>query len=331
MVDLKKMGITPMNIFAVVATVVLLGFVANEMGLIRLTQTDTNYGNSGQGTGNSQVNQINAPTTVQVSSVDLRSTVTQSIADSTGVKNKINGQLAYYTTSPNGSPASPFETTNVVNTGATSSTNDAVPSAHLVGVFTNSSYYTTKFEAIAPVAPSTELTTEADLINSVSIQCKNSTSGDWQASGMKQVIGTDETVTIECKVKGATSRGVFRANPALVGFDYNTGNFTSTTLGVLSSSGGMLPLAQVPTGIMPAYETAFEAPIGNVINYGESIFRIQVGSASGVNPDNNITMQVADLGTYTKNTFPIVFNGYQNPDTQADTGATNPTFVIDVD
>jgi len=265
----------------------------------------------------------------QVTTVNIESAVTESVADTTGVKNKIGGSLAYYY---DGIPNA-FETTTLSTTAYASSTTDPKPGDKIIGIMTNSSYYHAKLanpdgSALeVPLAQNMQITGEADLLNTVTVYCQNTTSGTWATTGMNQTLGSDEAVTLDCKIKGGVARGVFKA-PIVVGFNYNSTNWSAGSTYVVGST-----RTEVPSGTMSGYETAWLSTIPSVEDFNTEYFQVRLTPASGVNPTAEIiTLEFNDCGaTFTKNVWPVLFTGCQNADTSAAIGSTDANFAIYLD
>ena len=93
----------------------------------------------------------------------------------------------------------------------------------------------------------------------------------------------------------------------------------------------------VPSGIASGYEECWVANVGTDENgvkklkdYAEASVQLKAVAQSGVNPLDNVTVRAIDKGTYTKAAGDVLYMGYQNADTLADTGATNVDFTINV-
>jgi len=309
---------------------IIVGASIFALGQVGLLSQVRDYGGAGNATTaqNLPPGTVLQQTQTYQTPVDLKTTVRQSIATSTGVKNTIAGTMTYYLAGADGAPVSVQETTTVTPAGGISSSTDPNPDQNLVGIFTNTSVYTTKVTFKTPFASSYPIDVEADIINTPVVECQNSSSGNWQTTGMEQTLAADQAVTITCRARGNTANAVGRFAPALIGLNYTNTEFTPSTTYALSG-GNPASVADLPTGIMGGYQRAYSVNVGNVVGFDSSkTFQIVLQSASGVNPNSNVTFQLADLGVYTKNVHPIAFNGYQNPDTLADTGGANQNFTI---
>ena len=269
-------------------------------------------------------------TQLQVTTVDIQTSVRESQADTTGVKNRVGGTVAWYYDSD----TTPFETTTLSTTAFASSSTDARPGAKIMGIFTNASYYNVLVanpdgSAIdVPLSPSMSVTAYADLLNAAVINCQNSTAGIWQSAIANQTLTTDEATTLSCKLVGAAARGVFKG-PIKICFDYNTANLSSSGTYVVGATKGT-----VPSGVAAGYESCWDTTLADVTDFNEVPFQVRITPISGVDPGPtgmNLTIKAIDCGgTYTKAVWPDLFTGCENPDTLAAVGSTDDTFVVGV-
>ncbi len=272
-------------------------------------------------------------TNVQVTTVNLQTYVSESVADTTGVFNKVGGSVAWYY---DGTPSA-FDTTTLSTTAFASSATDPNPNSKIVGVFTNASYYSAfvaggsdangmPIPLTTPYLNNFEVKGDklANLLNTVTIQCQNTTSGTWASTSVTQTMGTDEAVTINCKIKGGSARGIFK-DPIKIGLDFDTANYSTTGTYIVGAVKG-----SVPSGTMAGYETAWDTSIPSITDFNEQTFQLRITPQSGNNPSlANLTIEANDCGaTFTKNVWPVLFQGCENSDTLAAIGSTDATFSI---
>lgn len=322
-------------VFALVG-ILLVGGLLNNMGVLPKELSFLTLASvipeTAPATASAGTTVANAPvsTELQVTTVDLKSSVRESQPDTTGVKNRIGGSVAWYYDGD----VTPFETTTLSTTAFASSTNDATPGKTMVGIFTNASYYSHKIANAdgsaleIPISPSMEITSYADLLNTISIRCQNSSATGWLASGANQTLGTDEAVTLDCKLMGGSARGVFKG-PIKLCLNYSTANLSTTGTYVVGATKGT-----VPSGISAGYETCWDTSLPDVVDFNSVPFQVRVTTASGINPANAplLTFQAIDCGaTYTKTLWPVLFQGCENADTLAAIGSTDATYVVWLD
>jgi hypothetical protein len=254
---------------------------------------------------------------------DLQTKITESIADSTGVKNLVSATVGFYR---NGE-VTPYTTIVTSTTGFTSTTSDPTCGEKLWAVVNASGYYTLKTEEFqVNSGANTQLEPfELDLIATIEVSGYNETNpGTKATTSMGSAVGTSETQTgTKLAIKANTARGVI--NKPAVCIDYDTANFSSVDI-----IGGTK--IDVPSGICSGYEVAYSLPYDKVTDYDTVYFVPKIIAQSGINPSNwvNVTFRVIDLGTYTKAVNGVVFEGYQRDDTLADVGCTNQNFIITV-
>lgn len=322
---------------AMLIVLLVLGGVVNNYGLLGDLQlpslaTAIPASTAVGGAPGTTVSSAPVTTSLQVSTVDIQTSVRETYPDTTGVKNRIGGSVAWYYDGD----VTPFETTTLSASAYASSTTDARPGAKVFGVFTNSSYYGMKLanpdgsNIDVPVSPSMSVEGFADLLNTVTVSCQNSTSGTWTSGTLNQTLTTDQAVTLNCKIAGGSARGVFKA-PVKVCIDHSTANF--------STSGTYVPGAvkgTVPSGVCAGYETAWDTSLSDVTDFNEVPFQLRITPASGINPGSgaitDITLKVVDCGaTFTKSAPGVLFSGCENVDTLASIGSTDDTYTITVD
>jgi len=243
----------------------------------------------------------------------------ESIADTTGVKNLFAATADVYKETG----TSPFTTIVTTATGFTAGGTTANAGEKIFVVSNATNYYFAKSELLTVPAQATfDITLYNDHVNTLALKMQNSTSGDWQSTGMVQVLTTDEAKSLKLQFEGQTARGVYRK--PLVCANYETSNFTRFEV-----IGGVK--TDVPSGIANGYEECWTSGLDTVNHYDTDVISVRLTPGSGVNPDSNVTLLVADYGNYKKAVNGILFDGYQNGDTLADVGATNYNFIIDVD
>jgi hypothetical protein len=252
---------------------------------------------------------------------DISALVQESVADSTGVNRDVPGTMGLYYDGT----SSPFTNITLSGTGYASSTIDPACNSQLFGVFSNASYYGAKTATVtAGNAPSTRIdTVKADLIATMAVTGRNESGVSNQASGMNTNISVGQIATYDVlSLTAATARGVIRT-PAVC-FTYNTTNYTQVRV-----QGGAS--IEVPTGIASGYQECWTLGVDRVSDYATVNAQLIITPIAGVDPNATISARFIDLGTYLKATNGVLYDGYQNADTKADTGATNVNFVINVD
>lgn len=331
-------GMSYVSVLALVGLVLVLGGILNNAGVLPTELKFLTLASVIPETAPASVNAgttvANAPvsTELQVTTVDLKSSVRESQPDTTGVKNRILGSVAWYYDGD----VTPFETTTLSNTAFASSTNDATPGKTMIGIFTNATYYSHKIANAdgsaleIPISPSMEVTSYADLLNTIAIRCQNSSATGWLATGANQTLGTDEAVTLDCKLMGGTARGVFKG-PIKLCLNYSTANLSTTGTYIVGATKG-----SIPSGISSGYETCWDTSLPDVVDFNSVPFQMRVTTASGVNPaigaGNTLNIQAIDCGaTFTKTLWPVLFQGCENVDTLAAIGSTDATFALWLD
>ena len=243
----------------------------------------------------------------------------ESIADTTGVKNLYVSTADVY----KDGQTSPYVSILTTTTGFTAAGTTANAGEKVFVVTNATNYYFAKSDLLTVPAQATfDVTLYGDHVNTLALTMENTTAGSWATSGMKQNLITDEAASLELRLEGQTARGVYRK--PLVCANYETSNFTRVEV-----IGGVK--TEVPSGIANGYEECWTSGLDTVNHYDKEVISVRLTPTSGVNPDSNVTLLVADYGNYKKAVNDILFDGYQNGDTLADVGATNYNFVIDVD
>lgn len=295
----------------ILALAILAGVITPQAGGLTTTTTPGGTTETGATTA--------TPFFDTSSGVTISVATRESIADTMGVKNLFVATADVYKEGG----ITPFTSVTTSTSGFTAGSTKANAGEKIFVVSNASGYYYAKSELLTvPPQATFEITLYGDKLNTLSLKMQNSTSGDWQSSGMKQALTTDEAKTLKLQLEGQTTRGVYRK--PIVCANYETSNFSRFEV-----VGGVK--TDVPSGIANGYEECWTSGLDTINHYDSEVISVRLTPSSGVDPDSNVTLLIADYGNFKKATDGILFDGYQNSDTLADVGATNYNFVIDVD